>query len=501
MRQALEIAPGINREHTSFDLRSGAWLDGTAMRFIEGRPETLGKISAVDMRNGATPTTLTGVCRNFHSWTSSSAANVAWGTNSKLYVGSIQNGVVAIGDATPAGLSVGQLNGSGGAGGPFPEIGTISSSTLLYRVSLWSFASWGGDVLACRTGGPIYQGVSATVVTNSPAENIWILMAPVQRQLIALGCNEAVSGTWNPRCIRFSDTQDITDWTPSSSNLAFEYILPEGYIIGGRFVGPYLFVWTNNSLYMGQYVGSETEVWRFDKLGDNCGLAGPLAVCVDGLTAFWMARDGTLKSAQPGSSPVSVDSPVLREMWANMAVAQADKIVVSTIGRFGELHIFYPDARDSSGTNLENSRSVSVNAQGVWSKAAIVRTAFVDVGAAPYPIGVNSGTAYWHEFPTGSYPSCSIETAAQYLDNAQRRVQVSRFWPDLKDQQADVTVTVYGREEPQGTETTLYTGTATTSTLNLDFIVTTRLVRVKFASTSYFRLGKPAFDVQPSSKW
>ena len=61
MRVPLNISPGINLEHTSFDLKDAAWLNGDGVRFVEGRPEGLGKFSAVSS-NGAI--TLTGTCRS-----------------------------------------------------------------------------------------------------------------------------------------------------------------------------------------------------------------------------------------------------------------------------------------------------------------------------------------------------------------------------------------------------------------------------------------------------
>lgn len=501
MRVPLNISPGINLEHTSFDLKDAAWLNGDGVRFVEGRPEALGKFAAMPI-GGAT---LNGTCRSVFGWTAGDAGGAAFaaGTNTKLYAGlSVGGNVSPLYDITPALFTTGPVNGSGGGGGPFNDPGINTSPLIIYSPLSWSFGAWGRILIACPFG-PIYEcdggniPAGSTVVTNSPAISRAVLVAPITRQVVAIGCTTA-AGVYNGRCIRFSDVEDRTSWTPSTTNLAYEYILPSvGRIIGARFVGAYLFVWTESSLYIGSFVGDPSQVWRFDLAGENCGLAGPLAVTNDQQSAFWINRVGKMMTASVGSAPVTVDSPVLRDAWSHVATDQAEKIVCSTLGRFGEIWTFYPDSRDGT----ENSRAVLVNAQGQWSKQTISRTAFMDVGALTYPVGVASTAPFWHDYISGTTPTASIETGAQYLDNAGRRVMVKQFWPDIKDQAADVTVTIYGRDEPEAAETTLYTGTATTSTQRLDFIINTRLVRVKFSSAGYFRLGKPTFDAQPSSKW
>ena len=500
MRVPLNISPGINLEHTSFDLKDAAWLNGDGVRFVEGRPEGLGKFSA--FRSSAA-ITLTGTCRSSFGWTAGDAggAGVAFGTTTRLYAGLMSGGQVAVlYNITPVGFTTGLVSGLGGDGGPFNNPGNSGTPFSNLSPMSWSYGAWGAILIACPSFGPIYESnsfVTATVVTNSPANSRAVLVASITRQVVAIGCTTA-AGVYNGRCIRFSDVEDRTSWTPSTTNLAYEYILPSvGRIVGARFVGAYLFVWTEANLYIGSYVGDPSQVWRFDLAGENCGLAGPLAVTNDQQSAFWINRVGKMMTASVGAAPVTIDSPVLRDAWSHVATAQAEKIVVSTVGQFGEVWVHYPDNRDGT----ENSRAVFVNAQGQWSKQTISRTAFMDVGALTYPVGVASTAPYWHDYISGTTPAVSIETAAQYLDNAGRRVMVKQFWPDIKDQAADVTVTIYGRDEPEASESTLYTGTATTSTQRLDFILNTRLVRVKFSSAGYFRLGKPTFDAQPSSKW
>ena len=94
------------------------------------------------------------------------------------------------------------------------------------------------------------------VVANAPTEVTYALASP-QRQILAFGCNEEVSNDFNPLCIRGSDIENITDWTTTATNNAFEHILDAtaGRIVTARFIGPYVAIWTDVSLYIGEFLG------------------------------------------------------------------------------------------------------------------------------------------------------------------------------------------------------------------------------------------------------
>ena len=87
---------------------------------------------------------------------------------------------------------------------------------------------------------------------------------------MAFGCNEEASGVFNPRCIRFSDIEDPTDWTSTATNNADEFILQgSGIIVGAQLVGDYIFVWTNNEMYLGTYDPSLERGRPAERLGPS----------------------------------------------------------------------------------------------------------------------------------------------------------------------------------------------------------------------------------------
>jgi hypothetical protein len=84
----------------------------------------------------------------------------------------------------------------------------------------------------------------------------------------------------------------LDQWTTAPDTTAREYVLPGGgRIVGGRTLGPHLLVWTTHALFLGVFTGSPGQPWRFDRVGQACGLIGPNAATVSGQTAFWLGPD------------------------------------------------------------------------------------------------------------------------------------------------------------------------------------------------------------------
>jgi hypothetical protein len=65
-----------------------------------------------------------------------------------------------------------------------------------------------------------------------------MLVTP-QRQVLAFGCNEKLSGNFDALFVRGSDLEDYADWTTTSTNNAFEHIDGPGSIVTARMVGNY----------------------------------------------------------------------------------------------------------------------------------------------------------------------------------------------------------------------------------------------------------------------
>lgn len=481
------------------------------MRFWRGRAQVIGGWELL------VGDTLDGVCRKVFPWTDTSAIlNIAFGTNTKLTL--FQGGATY--DITPVAFVPGAVDGTGGQGygtGAYSTGEYSEPSTADYFPLTWSMAAWGQELIACPRGQPIFTwqnvtGSPATAVANGPANVTYTLVAPMDGgyQLFAIGCNEEVSGTFNPLCIRHSSVRDYTEWTTGTATTAREYILTGGgRLVAAAMCGSNMLVWTSLGLCIGTFVGSLDQPWRFDPVAIECGLIGPNAFAIVGQRAFWIGPDLNVYGYALGGQPVILDCPIREQFADNMAASQGDKITASAISAFNEIRFDYPDSRDG----VENSRYIAAhvptllsNPELAWYRGIMERTAVCDAPpvSSATPIATTSaGVIYWHErgqSADGSAFSWFIETADNYLDPSQT-MMLRRIYPDFKDQVGPVMTQVTTRYSPQGDETLTSFTTVAPGARQSDGRATGLLHRIKFYGSSAptaGRLGSPILDVAPA---
>ena len=154
-------------------------------------------------------------------------------------------------DAHVPGFTPGAIDGAGSAElwhlGAYGTGGYGQPSTTDYFPLTWSFAAWGQNLLASPRNQTIFAWTNntaskAVALANAPANVTHMLVAPLNGgyQVFALGCNEEVSGVFNPSCIRHSSIRDNTEWSTSATgSTAREYVLTGGgRIVAGRMAGP-----------------------------------------------------------------------------------------------------------------------------------------------------------------------------------------------------------------------------------------------------------------------
>lgn len=408
-------------------------------------------------------------------------------------------------------FAAGSIDGTGGAGygtGAYSTGAYSEPSTADYFPRTWAQGAWGENLIANPRGGAIYQwqnntGTDAAPVANSPANVTHMVIAP-QDQVFALGCNQEVSGAFNPLCIRHSGIRQITVWNTAADTTAREYILPGGgRIVAGRVIGRYLLVWTSHSLFLGTYVGSPGQVWRFDRVGEKCGLIGPNAAVVVGQVAFWLGPDLQFYSYGLGGAVRPVECPIREDMADNLTPSQGDKVMASSTSTFSEIRFDYPDARDGT----ENSRYLTLVVDGkdvgAWSRGVMARTAYVDAGPSAFPIGVTpEGAVYYHErgkSADGGSFAWHLETADTYIDDS-RTALVKGLWPDFADQVGPIMVKITSLLKPQDPnprdkgEVAMAVGDS-----KADYRLSGRLFRVRFSGNSAptsARFGRLNFEVE-----
>jgi len=488
--------PGMVSDETVF-AAPGRWRNGSWVRFWEGNWQVKGGFERLLLDN------LGGVCRAVLGWQDASEfQSVAFGLHNGLKFW--QSGLFQ--DITPAEFVAGEVDGTGGAGystGAYGVGDYGEPSTADYFPLTWSLGTWGGDLIANPRGQTIFQYTVgdplAVPLANAP-ERVTYMLTLTSRQVMAFGCNESVSGDFNPLAIRWSDIENAEDWTESSANNAGEWILESGgRIVCARAIGDYVLVWTAVSLFLGTFLGDPGQTWKFERVGANCGAIGPGAPVIKAQTAVWWSPDRVCWSYSLGAAPVIVECPIREAFADHVSQGQDDKIVGATVQSFNEVTWFYPDARDG----LECSRSLTMGADG-WHNDLIARSAFTDAGPQVNPIGVSpEGFAYWHEkgrSADGAILSGFLESTDFYVAQGDGGVIVNGVWPDFKDQVGVMQMRIFGRQYPQAAERTYGPYALQPGQSRRPFRMSARIARVRYdfaSAPAYARGGAPMFDVQP----
>lgn len=479
-------------------------LSSTVVVTQAGHPHAVGESVTITGATAVATVTING------TWTITAVTTDTWSftAGSSANATTTGGGSAVIAKPNKA-FAAGAIDGTGGSGfgtGAW-DVGTFGSpSTADYWPRTWSLAAWGGYLVGSPRGGTIHvwqngTGTPAAPIKDAPARVRAILVSNTD-QIFALGCNEEASGVYNPLCIRYSGVRRINEWstlTPVDST-SREYVLPGGgEIVSGRNLGPYLLVWTTKDLFVGYFTGNLDAPWKFDRVGENCGLVGPNAAVVRGQRAYWWSPDGQFRTYTFGGEPQVLDCPISLDALDNIAASQSDKIVASMNSKFDEVRFDYPDARD--GLGYENSRYLAMNvATGAWYRGQMERTAMCDSGPSDSPIGVTyGGNVYWHERGTsadGAPIPWYIESGEVFV-SADRTALLRGMFPDTKDQVGPWDLTLFTRIKPNGPYATYGPYTFASDTDQVDFMATGWLFRVRFSGSSspaQGRLGVPQFD-------
>ena len=438
--------------------------------------------------------------------------------------------------------------------------GEASSATdVTLEPGLWSLSNFGQVLVATIANGKTFTwnagatdpltvrastATSGFVTTNNPTATRVTLVSPTTRHLIHLGTETTIGtpSTQDDMFIRFSEQEDINDYTVTAINSAGTQRLQDGTkIIGALKAKETILVWTDNALYTMKFIGAPFT-FGFEQVGTNCGLIGKnAAVEIDGV-AYWMstngffAFDGTVKSL-----PCTVEDYV----YDQADTTKGQQVYAGLNNQYTEVTWYYPS------TNSEyNDQYVIFNygesgpriPGGVWYIGTEARTTWIDATVYPNPIatkfndsstgtfpvivgesGLGQTTLFEHEVGTDQVnPDGSTTTVTSFIQSydydLQQRTRgqtyavagdvflaVRRFLPDFKDLAGNAKVTLAVKRYPSDSQTTtaLSPFTITTSTQKKDTRARGRFVNIKIANTDVsesWRFGTMRLDVQPDGR-
>jgi hypothetical protein len=464
--------PGINADDTEYSA-PGTWADGSNVRFYHGRPESVGNETTLGT------VSLTATARALLTYKISSTVYLAVSGKNNLFRANSTDWTTV--DITPA---------SGWTGGGDAH----------------SLAMFGDILLACPQNKTIFTstaGAQAVAIANAP-DNVTKMLVTPSRQVMALGCNEEVSTTFNGRCIRWSDIEDYTDWTTSSSNNAGEYILlGQEDIVTAAILGDYIVVWTDGSIWLGQYIGQPGQTFVFTRIA-SVGIVDPHAFAIYSGAVYWMDPSFNFHVYQPGAAPIPIPCPI----QIRPTIIGSGETHAFARRKYGEIWFFYVVSGASSPARYVAYSIHESQAAGrpIWFKGTMSAAVAIDdplledglnMGDSTCILMTDGGTSlitFDRQDGGGTPISWSISTSYYYVDEGERRSMLTRYYHDADRQDANITLTISSRDHPLSQSPDTEVLTVTSATVRSHFRLSGKLISYQIAGTDLFRLGRPAFD-------
>ena len=487
----ISIPPGVYRSGTELQ-STGRWYDTNLVRWTEGAMEPVGGWEVRPI------SALTGKARSLITWkTNGNIRLMAAGTSSKLYAVTQSNVLV---DITPVSFTAGSDNASTGAGygigtygggfygTPRPDTGSVTPATT------WSLDTWGEYLVGCSTSdGKLYEWqldfttpTKAAVITNAPTNCIGLLVS-AERSLFALGA----SG--DARTVAWSDLENNTIWTASSTNLAGSIKLQTaGRIVTGKRVRGQNLILTDIDAHTLTYVG-QPFVYQAEIAGRACGAVSANCVAVLDNMAVWMGQkgfhvyDGYVK-------PLPCE--VYDYVFNNININQISKVYAVNNSQYNEVWWFYP----SAGANENDSYVAWDYVENHWSIGTLARTAGTDRGVFRNPLMIGTdGFVYDHEVGlnySGALPYA--ETGPFQIGNGDQILYINEMIPDERNL-GSVSATFTTRYYPTSTEST-YGPYSLTQPTSVRFNGRQMKMRVTTTTPSDWRVGAMRLNAIPGGR-
>lgn len=396
---------------------------------------------------------------------------------------------------------------------------------LSETLRLWQQDNFGENLIINVRGGGIYQYDPSSSenraielsdlsgASNPPTAALQVMTSDIDRHVIAFGANPIGSTDIDPLLIRFSSQEDVTDWTPSTTNTAGDLRLGTGTEIKQAVeTRQQTLIFTDSSLHTMQYIGPP-YTFGINLISDNITIMSPNSAVAVEDSVYWMGNGGFYMYT---GMVQQLQCTVKERVFDNINREQIEKIVCGVNSTYSEVWWFYP----SLGSENIDKYVIYNYEQNIWYYGNLTRTAWIDRGIQNYPIAAcNCGHLYYHEAslndestvppsPIVSY----IESAPSDIGDGDRLSYISRMIPDVAfrgstktNASVDFTLTAYNYSGGLSTsaETAEVTRVTTipvqSHTKKNDLRLRGRAVSMKIQSEDLdttWRLGIPRIDIK-----
>jgi len=512
--------------------------------------------------NGTTTVTVTdtahgGVTGDFVTFSGATGAYATtWNQEYQISVLTVDTYTITVASAIPAGsyggaavvaayqINVGPATALpviGWGAGPWGSGGWGVGTSTSYPIRIWSQSNFGENLVFGYRGGAIYYWDNATglsargVLVSSlagasdvPLMQNYLMVSDASRFVFAFGVNDYGSIVQNQMLLRWSDQEDIKMWTPAATNQAGSLLLSHGSkIVTALQTRQEIVVFTDSSLYSLQYQGPPV-IWSSQLLGDNISIASQNSAAIASGVIYWMGVD---KFYKYDGRIQTVRCDLLRYVYSDINLDQADQFFASTNEGFNEVWFFYCSASSSTIDRYVVYNYIENNGQGVWYYGNMVRTAWLDSGLRNYPMAATDiNNVVYHEYGVDDNSTevttainAVIETAEFDIDDGDRFGFVWRILPDITFNGStgasapQVTMTLIpmqnsgsGYNSPQSTAGTSYASIQRIATAPIEEFTGQVYIRVrgrqmilKIESNqigTQWQLGSPRIDIKPDGR-
>lgn len=457
----LALPPGMWRNGTIYQAKN-RWYNGDRVRWYDGLLRPIGGWRRFETDEGPLDQIFTGpgeLSRNLLAWRRNNGdAAYVIATNNKLYA--FKNRLLqTVSDITPTAfvaqpVSPTSENGYGNWNYGSETYGTERPVFAITRPFNWCLRTWGENLLALprNVGGQhIYEWDGnlsniATPINTTDAPTGATAMHVTEQRIVMVAGDAA-----EPRLIKWSDSENNSDWTPTVSNQAGSQFLPgRGIFLEITDYRDQLLLISETDLHVGRYIGPP-YVFGFDKAGDNCGAVSGDAVVNAGRFVVWPGirnfyiYDGEVQKLD--CDVLDALSDILTRPFAGIMTGFHNTI-------WSEVWWFY-----ASADSAEIDSYVLWNyKENYWATGTLERTSAA-LGVEPGEVLMmgKNGYLYEHELqdviPVNTLSSeVYVETGPIELANGDRVAYISDILPDLIES-GSVNISFLARDHPSDTDT------------------------------------------------
>lgn len=320
------------------------------------------------------------------------------------------------------------------------------------QLRLWTEDNFGQDLLFNpRNGGIYYKDMSGSVSTRavnitdiSGARNVptiarQVLVSDNDRHVVAFATNTIGTSTQDPLLIRWSDTENIAEWTPDTTNTAGSLTINAGsQFLKAIETTTETLVFTDVSLHSLRFIGPPYTFGQ-TRIATNIQLIGPNAVTTTGAITAWMAT-GPVFQVYDGVVRDLI-CPIRTYIASILNAQQSEKIYAGVNRQFHEFIWLMP----VNGSN-ENNFYVICNFEDpgnpIWyygSYNSAGRTTWLDAWFETTPLaGAPDGYIYAHDLGSTDQsvtPAVALDSYLRSsvfeLGSGENFMYVSRTIPDV----------------------------------------------------------------------